>query len=108
MIHPVGDRLADGDGHAGDQRQASRIAEDRLHPARSAREPDLDLGGIHLLGVLVEFRAAGAARGPYHSGLLDKRLFERAAEGVRLRERGAREGTAQMVRLPSLKAGRKV
>ena len=92
MVDAVRDRLADGDDHAGHGRELpSHVGEELVARAPTRLEAHVDLGGVHVLRVLVELGAAGAPRRRGDLGDAEQDLLEAAAEPVRLGERRPRQ-----------------
>ena len=106
VVDAVGDRLADGDGHAGDGASSCRSAARNSSLERfSIFRPDVDLGGVDVLGVLVELGAARAPGRGDHLGVGEQGLLDPAAQPVRLLERGARERHRRQGQRPLVEVG---
>ncbi len=90
VIEPMRDRLPDIDRRPAAPR-AARGCRRRSRPccATTGFEVDLDLGGVHALGMLVEFGAAGAAADDLHLGHLEHQPLGDQADAIRFGERDA-------------------
>ena len=61
VVEPVADRLADVDAAGQHTEARADIGQIACLPRSDACESDVDLGGMHALGMLIELGAAGAA-----------------------------------------------
>jgi hypothetical protein len=83
MVDAMGNGLADGNVHAGEERYAfPDFGEDFVLRAGLHLEGHVDLGGFDALDMLVEFRASGAAGGGNDLGDAEQDAFEAAAKVV--------------------------
>jgi hypothetical protein len=81
VVDAVRDRLADGDVEAGDHREIlAQCGKELRFGAVLHGERNFEFRGLHTLGVLIEFGAAGAAAHGGDFGKTEERLFNDAGE----------------------------
>ena len=90
VVETMRDRLSDVDVGGQDGKARPDVRDDRLAASARAVEIDVDLGGMHTFGMLVEFRASRAAPNRLCLGHLQDELFGDQAHAMRFGERDAR------------------
>jgi len=108
MVDAVADRLAEGDGYAGNHRRL--FAQFRHHcaePPPLQIQADLDFTGIGELAMFILLAPSGAARGLFYRRMGKHQLFYPGGDLRRLFQRGAGAGDDHDRQRPFVKGGKK-